>query len=320
MNTTPLGAALAATKSPERTRQRAVLAIIGAAIVLGLGLAFGFSWQLADLWITWTTDPLRSIGMAIPAASLILAVRSWRPDDWSRGGTWWGLPVLVLALTLALLTAAAPLTLRLPGDLPHNLDLIPAGVLLCAYTSGVVLFFAGTRAWRKAWFPLLLLLFVQPVPGWFDSAVDLPLQYFAAHAARGFAALIGVAVSQGTLKMMFTPHLGMFIAPGCDGLRGAIAMGYLALVVGYLYRLRWLRWGAYVVLAVALAYLFNFVRLCGVVVYYWFSMRIPVIAHHATLADYLIGGVLFFFAALFLFSIPRWWRPRPCTPNSSSQA
>ncbi len=301
-------------------RRRAIFALLAAGLVGALGLVFCFSWQLSDLWRTWTTDPLRSIGMAIPVATAILAIRAWHLDDWSRGGSWWGLPLMLATLALATLAGAAPLVLRLPGSLPHSLNLIPIGVLLCGFVSGVVLLFAGTQAWRKAWFPLLLLMFVQPVPGWFDTAVDLPLQYMAAHAARGFAAFMAVPVSQGTLKMMFTPHLGMFIAPGCDGLRGAIAMGYLALVIGYLYKLRWLRWGIYVALAVLLAYIFNLVRLCGVVVYYWFAMRVPAIANHATLADYLIGGVLFFCAALFLFSIPRWWRPRSCTPNSSSQA
>ncbi|MGH8377631.1 MAG: exosortase J, partial [Gammaproteobacteria bacterium] len=181
-------------------------------------------------------------------------------------------------------------------------------LLLYVFASGVVLLFAGVQTWRRAWFALALLLFVNPVPHGFDVLVDLPLQYFAAHSARAYAALMGVPVSAGTLKMMFTPRLGMFIAPGCDGLRGAVAMGYLALVIGYLYRLPWRRWGVYVLAAVLLAYLFNLLRLCGVVIYYWFAMRMPAIAHHATLADYLIGGVLFFCAALFLFSVPRRWR------------
>lgn len=316
MNTTSTEVA-AATKPPANARQRALFALVAAGLVAGLGLGFGFSWQLSYLWTIWTTNPLRSIGIAIPLAGAILAFRAWRFDDWSHGGTWWGLPLVVAALALALLTASEPLNVRTSvAFLPFNL--VPTGVLICAFVSGIVLLFAGAQAWRKAWFPLLLLLFVNPVPGFFDQAVDLPLQYMAAHAARGFAAFMGIPASTGLLKMMFTPHLGMFIAPGCDGLRGAVAMGYLALVIGYLYKLRWVRWGAYVALAVVLAYVFNFVRLCGVVVYYWFAMRIPAITGHATLADYLIGGVLFFCAALFLFSIPRWWRPRPCTPNSSS--
>ncbi|MGH8273703.1 MAG: exosortase J [Gammaproteobacteria bacterium] len=303
-----------ALESPDaRERRRAWLAIGSAALVLTLGFVLCFSWHWASLWWLWTSDPLRSIGMAIPVASLVLAIRAWRVRDFSRGGTWWGLPLVLVAAILALLTSAAPLVLRFHIYHSPGVNLIPEGLLLSAYASGVVLLFGGPHTWRRAWFPLLLLICVNPVPGFFNSLVDLPLQYFASHAARGFAALIGVPVSQGTLRMMFTPHLGMFIAPGCDGMRGAVTMGYLALVIGYLYRLRWFRWGVYVVAAIALAYVFNVVRLCGVVGYYWFAMRFSMIADHGTLADYLIGGILFFCAALFLFSVPRWWRNKPCT-------
>ena len=296
----------------ESLRRRALLAFVGAALTLALGLWLCCAYPLVALWHFWTTDPLRSIGMAIPAASLVLAIRAWRWNDWVQGGTWWGLPLLLVALLLARFGHALPMQFYLHSHygLP-SFEIIPFGVLLYAFASGVVLLFAGAQAWRRAWFALALLLFVNPVPHGFDVLVDLPLQYFAAHSARAFAALLGVPVSAGTLKMMFTPRLGMFIAPGCDGLRGAVAMGYLALVIGYLYRLNVWRWGLFVVAAVLLAYLFNLIRLCGVVIYYWLAMRIPAIANHATLADYLIGGLLFFSAALFLFSIPRRWRP--CT-------
>ncbi len=299
---------------PSVAQRRALINLISAGLVAVLGLVFCFKWQLSALWTLWTTDPLRSIGMAIPIVSIVLAVRSWRLDDWSGEGSWWGLPLIVVPVALAILTEISPLQLRLHSII-SSLNLLPLGLLLAGFISGIIILLGGTNTWRKAWFPVLLLVFLNPVPHWFDTAVDLPLQFMAAHAARAFAVLIGVSVSEGTLKMMFTPRLGMFIAPGCDGLRGAVAMGYLALVIGYLYRLSWRRWAAYIVLAVALAYLFNFIRLCGVVVYYWFAMRIPGISNHATLADYLIGGVLFFCAAFFLFSVPRWWKRRSCTQN-----
>ena len=287
--------------------------MVGAVLTLVLGLWLCGQDPLSALWHFWTTDPLRSVGMAIPVVSLVLAIRAWHLEDWVQGGTWWGLPLVLVALLFLKFQQSLPTEVYLNAHTGlSTLSVVPSGLLLCALVSGVVLLFAGVQAWRRAWFGLLLLLFVDPVPHAFDVLVDLPLQYFAAHSARAFAALISVPVSSGTLKMMFTPRLGMFIAPGCDGLRGAVAMGYLALVIGYLYRLKWWRWGLFIVASVLLAYLFNLIRLCGVVIYYWLAMRLPAIANHATLADYLIGGVLFFSAALFLFSIPRRWRT-PCT-------
>lgn len=308
-----ISGAVRSMQQPEDSRHRAWTALSATVILTMAGLMLCFHSELAALWVLWTTDPLRSIGMAVPIVSAGLLIRCWRLEDWTQGGTWWGLVLVGVSLFLGILVGIAPMHVRFNAAF-GSLNLIPRGLSLAGFVSGMVLLFGGARAWRKAWFPLLLLLFLNPVPGWFNGAVDLPMQFFAAHAARGFAGLLDVPVSQGTLKMMFTPHLGMFIAPGCDGLRGAVAMGYLALVIGYLYRLDWMRWAIYVVSAILLAYVFNLVRLCGVVVYYWFAMRFPAIAHHATLADYLIGGVLFFCAALFLFSIPRLWR-RPCTAS-----
>src|SRR5699024_6923892 len=212
-------------------RRPAWLAITAAALVIALGYALCFHREWWSLWQTWTTDPLRSIGMAIPPASLILAVRAWRLEDWSRGGTWWGLALLLVSAVLALLFSASDLfDLKFMVVGLQHINMLPRGLLICGYASGAVLLFGGTRAWRRAWFPLLLLLAVNPLPGFFNGLVDLPMQYFAAHTARGFAAFMGVPVSEGTLRMMFTPRLGMFIAPGCDGLRGAVTMGYLALV------------------------------------------------------------------------------------------
>jgi exosortase J len=106
---------------------------------------------------------------------------------------------------------------------------------------------------------------------------------------------------------MFAPQLGMFIAPGCDGLRGAAAMGYLALVSGYLYRLPRLRWAGFVAGAVLLAYLFNLLRLCGVVLYYWVALRVPAVGDYGVQVDYVIGGTLFCAAAAFLMGLPRRW-------------
>jgi exosortase J len=288
--------------------QRGLLTLVGIAALGGL---WCFRLQLAVLYHLWTTDALRSIGMLIPPLSAVLALRAWRRHDWAAGGSWWGLAPTAAALAVALLQAGLQpdFFVNTPrGMLVFNP--IPVGLQLCAYFSGAALLLGGASAWRKAWFPLLLLLFVQPLPTWFTLAADLPLQALAARCARHFADLLDVPVSDGTLKMMFAPALGMFIAPGCDGLRGATTMGYMALVVGYLHRLPWRRWALYVTGAVALAYAFNLLRLCCVVIYYWCALRLPAIGAYGTQIDYAIGGVLFTLAALFVFGIPHYWRQR----------
>lgn len=308
MSTVPkrLGAGVSANRdeSAASIQWPAIAAII---LIAAAGL-YIFFYQLRDLWDVWTSDALRSIGLLIPPVSLWLALRAWRGHDWRAGGSWWGLAILVAAMALGLFAAQASLIAQVPDVRGAALNLLPASLPIFVYVSGAVVLFGGIAAWRKAWFPLLLLLLMQPVPDAFQVLVDLPLQYIGASVARGFAALINVPVSGDLLKLMFAPELGMYIAPGCSGLRGAVAMGYLALVAGYLHQMPRGRWGLYVLGAVALAYLFNLLRLCALVIYYWFALRFPAIDDYGVQVDYAIGGCLFLGAALFVLGVARRWQ------------
>jgi exosortase J len=89
-------------------------------------------------------------------------------------------------------------------------------------------------------------------------------------------------------------------------MRGAITLGYGALIVGYLKRVPILKWGVYVIGAVALGHLFNLLRLCALVLYYKVAIGDPELERAAKQADYVIGAVLFLVAAfLFLWVVLR---------------
>jgi exosortase J len=135
--------------------------------------------------------------------------------------------------------------------------------------------------------------------------VDLPLQRVSAHVARGFAIALGQPLSSDQMRLMFTPQFGMFIAPGCNGIRGAVTMGFIALIAGYVYRFRWYAHAAVVLCAVLLGYVFNFARLCGLVLYYLVALHFTSLQHRAKLADYIIGACLFLFATFLLFYVIR---------------
>ena len=277
-------------------------------LVAATGLWWMLSPWVQSLWMLWTTNGLSSIGILIPLASIALAVRSWRGRPWDQNGTWWGLALCVAALLLAWLVKEQGFPFLAYHSVHTNL--IPAGVLVFLYVSGVVLLFGGYKAYRAAFFSIFLLLFFNPAPESITSLVDLPLQYAGAHTARAFAQGIGGPLAVDDLRLMFSPTLGMFIAPGCNGLRGAVAMGYLTLIAGHIYAMPlWLR-GAYVASGVVLAYLLNLVRLCGLVLCYWVALRFAPLARHMEAADYILGSLVFFSAALFLFSVPRKWNNR----------
>ena len=290
-----------AADSCPRSRPRLPLLWSGIALLAAVG-CLGLYRDLALLWICWTGDPLRSIGMLIPPASVVLTLRVWRQNGWQMLGTWWGLLVIGLSFFLSLLQGNA-LLLAVFGA--SAVSLFPVSLPIYVYASGVVLLFAGTRVWRKAWFPLGLLLLCQPVPGAVGGLIDLPLQSISAQVARSFATMIGFAPTTPQLRLMFSSDFGMFIAPGCDGIRGAVTMGYVALVLGYVKRVSLRRWAAYVIGAALLGYLFNFTRLCVLVIYYRIALGHPTLEGLAKQADYVIGACLFLVATLLFLWIVR---------------
>lgn len=259
------------------------------------------------LWSLWTTDPLKSIGGFIPLISLLLVLRTWHACGWVQRGSWWGLGLV--ALTIAAVQLRAHALLELVVTRSWSLMLPPLSLVALAYGSGLVLLVGGTRLWRASLFPLLLLLLVNPVPHVFSRLVDLPLQHASAHIARGLAHALGQRLTPDQLYLMFTPDFGMFIAPGCNGIRGSITLGLIALVAGYLYRFPLRLRVLAVVAAVLLGYLFNLLRLCVLVLYYVAALHWQVLQPHAEMGDYCIGATLFFGAAMLFFAGIRRFSP-----------
>ena len=252
------------------------------------------------LWTMWRTDALKSVGMAIPLVSLALILRAWKGLDWRADGTWWGVPVLLLAMAGSWVEGRSNLVLVLTPQISRIFP--PASLVVLAYGSGVVLLFGGWRLYRAALFPILLLLLVDPIPHAFNQWIDLPLQRYSAYVARALAMHLGQSLTPDRLRLMFTPGFGMFIAPGCNGIRGAVTMGLIALVAGYLYRFRWTATGMVVAGAILLGYVFNLLRLCLLVLYYLVALHLPWLQDKAEGADYIIGAGLFLLATVLLFA------------------
>ena len=273
-----------------------------AAVVAVLGLSTIWS-TVNALWALWTTDALKSIGMLVPLVSFVLILRAWRSLEWEMEGNWWGLAILVLTAVVVHLREQSVLIFVFSPQ--WSIFVPPHSLIMFAYGAGVVLLFGGTRLFRTALFPLLLLFFVNPVPHIFNVFVDLPLQRASAHVARAFAIALGQPLSPDQLRLMFTPDFGMFIAPGCNGIRGAITMGFIALVAGYVYRFRWYAHAAVVAGAVLLGYAFNFARLCMLVLYYLVALHFTSLQNKAEMGDYVIGACLFLLGTFLLFHVVR---------------
>ena len=279
-----------------------------AAILAALGLTALWPTVLF-LWALWTTDALKSIGMVIPLVSAFLIFRAWRSLNYEMNGTWWGALIILVTVAAVQIREQAVVVLILSPQ--WSIYVPPHSLVAFAYTAGIVLLFGGPRLFRAALFPIFLMWFVNPIPHFFNVLVDLPLQRISAHVARAFAIALGQKLSADQMRLMFTPEFGMFIAPGCNGIRGAVTMGFIALVSGYLYRFRWYANAAVVAGAVLLGYIFNFARLCLLVLYYIVALHFPWLQDRAEMGDYIIGGCLFLIATLLLFSVIQRLRRSP---------
>ncbi|MFC6645738.1 exosortase J [Granulicella cerasi] len=292
------------TASGSGLRLPVAAALVAALAVVGVMSVYSTAGYLLGLW---ATDPLKSIGAFVPLVSFVLILRVWRSLGWEMRGTWWGLVILVVTIALVHLRDHAILELVLSPS--KAIFLPPHSLVALAYTSGLVLLFGGTRLYRKAIFPIILMWFVNPVPHTFNLVVDMPLQHASAMIARGFAHAMGQKLTSDQLRLMFTPEFGMFIAPGCNGIRGAITMGFIALVAGYVYRFRPRVIAMMTLGAILLGYIFNLVRLCVLVLYYIVALHITWLQSRAEMGDYIIGACLFFTATLLLFSLIRRFNP-----------
>jgi exosortase J len=296
----------AAAEPLSITREKPKFTPIQTAGLAALLAVLGLStvWPTAVLlWNLWTQDALKSIGMFVPLVSFVLVLRVWRNLGWEMEGSWWGLVILVVTAAVVHIRNQSILIFVLSPK--WSIYIPPHSLVAFAYGAGVVLLFGGPRLFRAALFPLVLLWFVNPIPHIFNVFVDLPLQRISAHVARAFAIALGQPLSSDQMRLMFTPQFGMFIAPGCNGIRGAVTMGFIALIAGYVYRFRWYAHAAVVLCAVLLGYVFNFARLCGLVLYYLVALHFTSLQHRAKLADYIIGACLFLFATFLLFYVIR---------------
>ncbi len=107
--------------------------------------------------------------------------------------------------------------------------------------SGAVLWFLGSfvltyggRAFRKAMFPLLFLVFAIPIPKFIlEPFVDL-LQISSAHASHLLFTLTGVPFHRDGFVFAL-PGITIEVAEQCSGVRSSIALIITSVFVGYLF-------------------------------------------------------------------------------------
>lgn len=107
---------------------------------------------------------------------------------------------------------------------------------------GVVLYLGGKEWFKALLFPLLLLLFMIPIPAIIYAVLTLKLQMLAAALGEMLIEWMGIPVLRAgnTLQL---PSQTLDIAEACSGIRSLLSLGFLSLVYAYFMDKRvWMRW------------------------------------------------------------------------------
>src|SRR5438105_8437036 len=99
--------------------------------------------------------------------------------------------------------------------------------------AGLVLMTGGTAALKRLAFPLLLLLFLVPLPGFILDAATTPLKGVVSLAAEAIVSALGYPIEREGVVLRVDDH-EMFLADACSGLNSIYSLAALTLIYAHL--------------------------------------------------------------------------------------
>ena len=195
--------------------------ILGSILAVGVVLIY---WpMLSNLFTQLANDEDYSFGLLLPVVCVYIIylkwpeikLRPWRPSLK-------GVPVIILALLLYIggKLIADPYTVRF------------SFIILI---SGFLLFIGGWGILRLFVFPILILIFMLPLPGIIISKITLPLQLISSRLAAIFLRSLGIPlVLQGNVIDLGVRQLQVVAA--CSGLRYILSLLALGFIYCYFYQ------------------------------------------------------------------------------------
>jgi exosortase len=197
---------------------------------------------LSGLVRQWSTDQDMSHGFfVLPVVAFVVWRRRKELAAFRPAPNWWGLAI-----------AACGAAQMLLGTLAAQIFIARTALLVSLI--GAVLFLGGSRAFRILAFPLLLLLFLFPIPAIVYARITLPLQIFASATAETALNWIGIPVLRDG-NILELAHQRLSVVEACSGIRSLLSLAFLSLVYAYFFdqrvATRWMLLAATVPIAIA---------------------------------------------------------------------
>lgn len=202
-----------------RFRWSSILAAVAASAV-----CIWLFWDgLASMWGWWLDAPEYSHSLLIPPlAAFLIWQQKDRLEKLDFQGTWWGVAVVLLGGTLLLI-----------GQLATVFTVVQYAYLVTL--TGLVLSFTGTKPFRLLFMPLLILLFMIPLPQFVLANLSTKLQLLSSQLGVSFMRLFGISVFvEGNVIDLGGYKLQ--VAEACDGLRYLFPLMTLGFLIAYFYK------------------------------------------------------------------------------------
>ncbi|MBV9267383.1 MAG: exosortase/archaeosortase family protein [Acidobacteriaceae bacterium] len=168
----------------------------------------------------WANDENMGHGFFVPIVAGYIA---WKRRDLlvatPRNPSMWGLVIVVWAALQALVATLGA-------------EIFTARLAFVMSLFGVVLFIGGKQWLKILLFPLLLLLFMIPIPQILYARLTLSLQMLASELGEILISAMGIPVIR-TGNLLQLPSQTLDIAEACSGIRSLLSLGFLSLVYAY---------------------------------------------------------------------------------------
>lgn len=229
----------------------------GAVLICALMVAV-YHRVLADLILTWWSDPDFSHGFLVPvfAAYLVWVKRDALPKCHVTL-SWSGVAIVAAGLIVLVLGV-------------YGASVFVARVSLVIVLTGLVECYGGWQLVKTLRFALLILFLAIPLPALLFNQIALPLQFLTSKLASHLLPYFGVPVlRQGNVIEL--ANVKLEVAEACSGIRSLVTLFTLAIFFGYFAEKTFFRRVILALSSIPIAIAANAVRIfgTGLCVEYW---------------------------------------------------